>query len=75
MSSACPHQPRSEHVVVITRNGNYSAFNGYRFAASDYSQVRCVTCGASWRTKARWVAGCRDAADDRERFGVIGETR
>lgn len=42
-------------VEVVTWHGNYSAFNGYHFTPSDYSELRCKTCGASWRTKARYV--------------------
>lgn len=60
--TACQHRPRSEHIVVIDRLCNYSAFNGYRYTPSDYSAVLCTTCGASWRTKAAWVAECRDAS-------------
>lgn len=40
---------------VMTRKANYSAFNGYRCTPSDYSAVRCMCCGACWRTKAAWV--------------------
>lgn len=58
---ACQHRPRPEHVVVVTREANYSAFNGYRYTPSDYSGVLCLTCGARWRTKAGWVDACRDA--------------
>lgn len=59
---------------MLVRNGNFSAFNGYRFTPSDYSAVRCLTCGEIWRTNADWVSGCRDAAGDRERFGVVQKT-
>lgn len=41
--------------VVVTRNANYSKFNGSRYTPSDYSRVRCQCCGSTWRTKARWV--------------------
>jgi len=41
--------------VVVTRKGNYSAFNGYRWASSAYSDVLCLFCGAIGRTKARFV--------------------
>jgi hypothetical protein len=34
---------------------NYSAFNGYRCTASDYSLITCEDCGAMWRTKAAYV--------------------
>lgn len=69
--TACQHKPRAEHVVVVVRQGNYSAFNGYRFTPSAYSQVRCLVCGRYWRTNAAWVGSCRDAADDHERYGNV----
>lgn len=38
---------------------NYSAFNGYHYTPSDYSEVTCSEdaggCGRRWRTKARYV--------------------
>lgn len=50
---------------VLTREGNYSAFNGYRRAWSEYSEVHCEReeggCGAAWRTKARYVAELPDS--------------
>lgn len=48
---------------MLVRNGNYSAFNGYRFTPSDYSSVRCLTCGQSGRTNAAWADRCRDATE------------
>jgi hypothetical protein len=44
-----------EHWYVVVYRANRSAFNGYRFTPSDYSQVRCAKCGATWRTKAAYV--------------------
>ena len=61
---ACSHRPRADHVVVTAREGNRSAFNGYRWAPSAWSAVLCLTCGARWRSRARWVAECRDATED-----------
>jgi hypothetical protein len=46
---------------VEVRNGNYSAFSGYRFTPSDYSQLRCGHCGRVWRTKADYVPYIPDA--------------
>ena len=40
---------------VTVYRGNFSAFNGYRFTPSDYSEVVCERCGARWRTKAKYV--------------------
>jgi hypothetical protein len=56
-SKACPGKPRnvagSEHRhVVSNRYGNYSAFNGYRWTPSAYSEVACLDTGDRWRTKA-----------------------
>lgn len=61
----CPKH-RGEKLVVTARNCNHSAFNGYRWTPSDYSQVRCIApvdkhhssdgvCGHTWRTKAAYV--------------------
>lgn len=46
---------------VTARRCNYSAFNGYHWTPSDYSEVRCSECLASWRTKAQYVDRLRDA--------------
>lgn len=51
-----------DRVVVRTRWGNYSAFNGYHFTPSDYSAVYCGACGTPWRTKAAYVDDCPDEA-------------
>lgn len=45
---------------VISRLCSYSAFNGYRRAPSAYSGVRCLGCGAAWRTKAKFVSKLAD---------------
>lgn len=49
---------------VLQRNCNHSAFNGYHRTYSDYSQVMCRVCGATWRTKADYVASVDDAPED-----------
>ena len=46
--------------VVDHREHNHSAFNGGHRTASDYSQVRCITCGRAWRSKAAYVAALPD---------------
>lgn len=51
-------------VVVLTRNANYSAFNGYHYTPSDYSAVMCTCCGACWRTKSAWVAKAPDMSKE-----------
>jgi len=50
---ACHCRPRQ--VMVTDDHCNHSAFNGYRFAPSDYSEVVCLICGARWRTKGEYV--------------------
>lgn len=46
--------------VVEQRNCSHSAFNGWRWAPSSYSQVRCLTCRATWRTNAKYVNRLQD---------------
>ena len=47
---------RSHDWVVDHLRHNHSAFNGYHWTGSDYSQVRCLTCNRGWRTKADYVS-------------------
>lgn len=64
MSCQCPEKskPAAERNWVVTqRNCNHSAFNGYHYTPSDYSSIRCLSCGAVWRTKAGYVSALRDA--------------
>lgn len=44
-------------LVVVRYKCNYSAFNGYHYTPSDYSEVRCTrpNCGGFWRTKSAYV--------------------
>lgn len=58
---ACRCRPRD--VEVLQRKCSYSAFNGYRYAPSEYSTVRCRRCGAVWRTRAKYVDAAPDAED------------
>lgn len=54
----CPERqkPITERAWEVTvYKGNYSAFNGYRFTFSEYSEVVCNICLRRWRTKARYV--------------------
>lgn len=44
-----------DRAKVSVRMGNFSAFSGYHFTPSDYSEVVCGDCGTRWRTKARYV--------------------
>lgn len=44
-------------LVVIERNCNHSAFNGYHYTPSDYSEIMCMRpgCVGMWRTKAEYA--------------------
>lgn len=46
---------------VVRRNHTRSAFNGYRWAHSDYSDLKCRTCRSYWRTKAKYVSQIKDS--------------
>ncbi len=59
---ACRNPNHKPHRwVVVQRKYNRSAFNGGRRTPSDYSLVRCTTCGSMWRTKAKYVDDLPDA--------------
>jgi len=47
--------------VVTQRKGNRSAFNGYRWTPSAYSEVRCTVGGSVWRSRAAYVDDLPDA--------------
>lgn len=49
--------------IVIKRNCNHSAFNGYHRTYSDYSTVFCTNCHALGRTKANFVRYLKNAND------------
>jgi len=54
----CPERKKpvkERNWVVLVRKANYSAFNGYKYTPSDYSEVYCRSCGAIGRTKAKYV--------------------
>lgn len=53
--------------VVTARYCHHSAFAGYARTYSDYSAVWCLTCAASWRTKAEYIGQLRDDNGDVER--------
>lgn len=60
----CPEskKPLADRAWRVTaRRCNYSAFNGYHWTPSDYSEVRCSACRVSWRTKAAYVDKLPDA--------------
>jgi hypothetical protein len=45
----------STDIEVVQLKCNHSAFSGYHETPSDYSGVRCRTCGHHWRTKSDLV--------------------
>ena len=57
---SCKEHPRTDWEVTA-RHQRTSAFDGYRTMGSDYSDVRCRVCRASWRTKAAYVESLPDA--------------
>ena len=44
-----------KHWRVRQRKCNHSAFAGGRYTPSEYSEVTCLQCQGSWRTKAAYV--------------------
>lgn len=55
---SCPERSkplRARDWTVDVLHGNRSAFSGYRWTPSGYSQVRCHACGAVWRTRAAYA--------------------
>jgi len=66
--TACQCEERQKPPVdrdwcVLQRQCNHSAFNGGRWTPSEWSHVMCMSCGASWRTKARYVRRLPDAME------------
>lgn len=61
MSGGTKCQCDSAYFEVTQRQCNHSAFNGYQWTASKYSEVHCRKCGRYWRTKARYVKKLPDA--------------
>jgi hypothetical protein len=60
---SCPERKKpieERNWVVVDRYCNYSAFNGYHRTYSDYSGLKCLSCGQPWRTKAAYVTKIRD---------------
>lgn len=50
----CAREHRVSWYVNVYQ-GNSSAFNGYHFTRSAYSECRCAACHRVWRTKAAYV--------------------
>ncbi|WUT01765.1 hypothetical protein OHA46_33970 (plasmid) [Streptomyces sp. NBC_00708] len=57
MGTACRNRDHRALWIVVQRNYNRSAFNGYRITRSAYSLVRCTApgCNGTWRTRAAFV--------------------
>lgn len=58
-SQACicvgPRSVRIKNWTVPRYKYNQSAFSGYHYTPSDYSDVHCNICKRTWRTKAEYV--------------------
>lgn len=62
----------SSWLAVRVRRANYSAFNGYRYTPSDYSEIVCLDCGRHWRSKAKGVAKLPDlTAEGQKRLDEV----
>lgn len=73
----CPERARplgERRWRVALRHGNASAFNGYNWTPSDYSEVRCLRCWAVWRTRAAYVERLGDW-NSVEAAEALAETR
>ena len=70
MSGGAACRAKDHRHVVVDRNCNYSAFNGYRQMWSRYSLIRCIDTGALWRTAAAYADDLPDARPD-ERFVTV----
>jgi hypothetical protein len=53
--SGCKRRDHRSSWQVTAYKSSHSAFNGYRHATSDYSEVTCTLDGRRWRTKAAYV--------------------
>jgi hypothetical protein len=53
---ACRDRAHRPQWFVRVRQANYSTFNGGKRTASAYSEVVCLECPCSWRTKGAYVA-------------------
>jgi len=63
VTCVCEERKKSVYVrewIVLDRKCNFSAFNGYRYASSDYSKIHCRKCLSVWRTKAKYVDLLKD---------------
>lgn len=61
MSGMPACQDTTHRHVVTVRKANYSAFSGYHYTPSDWSEIRCVATGQRWRSKSAHVDRLPDA--------------
>lgn len=47
-------------VVVVQREHNRSAFNGYHYTPSYYSELYCQACGKLWRSRGKYIVRLPD---------------
>lgn len=71
MTQGIACKDRTHRHVVTVRNANYSRFSGGRYTPSDYSEIRCMTTGAFWRSKSKLNDSLPDATFN-EATEVIG---
>lgn len=57
----CRDPAHRKHWVVTMRRHNRSAFNGYAFTPSAYSEVTCTADGRRWRSRGDYVDTLPDA--------------
>lgn len=55
---------RERYWRIVQYRCNHSSFNGCRKTRSDYSGLRCLACGAYWRTRAAYVDRLLPATGD-----------
>jgi hypothetical protein len=60
MGNACRNEAHRPHWRVTIREANYSAFNGYHYTPSEWSEVQCGECRKRWRTRAAYVCTLPD---------------
>lgn len=59
---ACECKPPDRaNWVIVQYKCNHSAFNGWRYTPSAYSEIRCMKCRGLWRTKAKYVKTLKHA--------------
>jgi hypothetical protein len=59
---------------VTARYCNYSAFSGYHWTPSNYSEVRCSECRNFWRTKAKYVSQLKNARWDEKKGDWVDDS-